>query len=92
MYELLFQLFKNNPLILIRCSESLQFFSKISDNSVDKQDVTCYINFNNKLKKVSGEKAKDWFTYHSDEGDGAYYTANIVESDFDKWISNGMKD
>ena len=23
------------------------FFSKISDNSVDKQDVTCYINFNN---------------------------------------------
>lgn len=51
-----------------------------------------YINFINKLKKVSGEKAKDWFTYHSDEGDGAYYTANIVKSDFDKWISNGMKD
>ncbi|ERK42675.1 hypothetical protein HMPREF0373_02779 [Eubacterium ramulus ATCC 29099] len=47
MYELPFQLFRNNPLILIRCTESLQFFSKISDNSVDKQDVTCYINFNN---------------------------------------------
>lgn len=51
-----------------------------------------YINFIDKLKEVSGGKAKDWFTYHSDEGDGAYYTANIVKSDFDKWISNGMKD
>ena len=27
---------------------------------------------------------------HSDEGDGAYYTASIVKLDFDKWISNGM--
>ena len=51
-----------------------------------------YINFIDKLKEVSGEKAKDWFKYHSDEGDGAYYTANIVNSNFDKWISNGMID
>lgn len=51
-----------------------------------------YINFIDKLKEVSGEKVKDWFAYHSDEGDGAYYTANIVKSDFDKWVSNGMKD
>lgn len=51
-----------------------------------------YINFIDKLKEVSGEKAKDWFKYHSDEGDGAYYTANIVKSNFDKWISNGMID
>lgn len=51
-----------------------------------------YINFIDKLKEVSGEKAKDWFKHHLDEGDGAYYTANIVKSNFDKWISNGMND
>ena len=49
-----------------------------------------YSNFIDELIKVSGEKARDWFTYHSDEGDGAYYTANIVKSDFNKWICDGM--
>lgn len=51
-----------------------------------------YINFIDRLKEVSGEKAKDWFTYHSDEGEGAYYTANIIKTGFDNWISGGMKD
>lgn len=51
-----------------------------------------YINFIDRLKEVSGEKAKDWFTYHPDEGEGAYYTANIIKTGFDNWISNGMKD
>ena len=51
-----------------------------------------YVNFIDKLKEVAGEDAEGWFVYHSDEGDGAYYTANIVKSDFNKWISNGMKD
>ena len=49
-----------------------------------------YSNFIDRLIKVCGEKARDWFTYHSDEGDGAYYTANIVKSDFDQWICDGM--
>ena len=52
-----------------------------------------YINFIDKLQeRNSGKDVKEWFTYHSDEGDGVYYTAGIVKSDFDKWISNGMKD
>ena len=51
-----------------------------------------YINFIDKLQEKSGKDAKNWFTYHSDEGDGAYYTANIIKTDFDKWISDGMKD
>lgn len=50
-----------------------------------------YINFIDKLKEKSGKDAKDWFTYNSDEVDGAYYTANIVKKNFDKWISDGMK-
>lgn len=52
-----------------------------------------YSNFIEKLQERNSEKdVKSWFTYHSDEGDGAYYTASIVKSDFDMWISNGMKD
>ncbi len=51
-----------------------------------------YINFIDKLQEKSGKDAKDWFTYHLDERDGAYYTANIIKMDFDKWISDGMKD
>ena len=51
-----------------------------------------YINFIDKLQEKFGKDVKDWFTYHSDEGDGAYYTANIIKTDFDKWISDGMKD
>lgn len=50
-----------------------------------------YNNFIDELQERNSEKnVKGWFTYHSDEGDGAYYTASIVKLDFDKWISNGM--
>lgn len=52
-----------------------------------------YSNFIDKLQERNSEKnVKEWFTYHSDEGDGAYYTASIVKTGFDKWISNGMSD
>ena len=32
-----------------------------------------------------------WFTYHKDEGEGDYYTADIIKIDFDNWIKAGMK-
>lgn len=51
-----------------------------------------YINFIDKLQKESKKDVKTWFTYHSDEGNGAYYTADIIIDDFNKWIFNGMKD
>lgn len=52
-----------------------------------------YINFIDKLEKNnSDKKPREWFTYHADEGDGVYYTANIIKSDFDAWITGGMKD
>lgn len=51
-----------------------------------------YSNFIDKLEKNNpGKKPQEWFTYHHDEGDGAYYTANIVKADFNNWIENGMK-
>lgn len=52
-----------------------------------------YINFIDELQQIDSDKnVKSWFTYHSDEGDGEYYTANIVKTGFDRWITNGMKD
>ncbi len=52
-----------------------------------------YSNFIDKLQERNSEKnVRDWFTYHSDEGDGDYYTASIVKTDFHNWISNGMSD
>lgn len=52
-----------------------------------------YINFIDKLEENNSEKnPKDWFTYHSDEGNGAFYTADIIKMGFNNWISNGMPD
>lgn len=52
-----------------------------------------YTNFIDKLQKANPDTdVKGWFTYHSDEGDGAYYTANIIKTDFNNWIINGMED
>lgn len=52
-----------------------------------------YNNFIEALKKRNKSKdVESWFTYHADEGDGAYYTASVIKTDFDKWISQGMPD
>ena len=54
--------------------------------------VSSYNNFIETLKERNNDKnPEEWFTYHNDSN-GEYYTANIVKTDFDKWISNGMKD
>lgn len=50
-----------------------------------------YSSFIDALKKRNeGKDVESWFTYHSDEGEGAYYTASVIKSDFDEWISQGM--
>lgn len=52
-----------------------------------------YINFIEKLEENNSEKnPRNWFTYHSDEGDGVYYTANIVDTAFNDWVTGGMKE
>ena len=62
-------------------------------NSVLVYSSCSYSNFIDKLQERNPNKdVKSWFTYHSDEGNGAYYTANVVKKDFDDWISNGMND
>ena len=52
-----------------------------------------YNNFIDILQERNPNKdVKSWFVYHSDEDDGLYYSANIIKTDFNDWISNGMKD
>lgn len=50
-----------------------------------------YINFINKLvEKKSG--AESWFKQYYSSNHGTYYCGNIINSEFNKWISDGMKD
>ncbi len=52
-----------------------------------------YINFIDKLvEENKNKKPREWFKYYKDNGEGAYYTANIIKSNFNKWVSNGMVD
>lgn len=50
-----------------------------------------YSNFIDKLVEKN-DAAKSWFTEKYDSSYGTYYYANIVKSDFEKWINNGMED
>ena len=43
------------------------------------------------IKNDPDKNPKGWFTYHKDEGEGDYYTANIIKTGFDNWINSGMK-
>ena len=46
-----------------------------------------------KMKEANPNKnVESWFTYHKDEGEGAYYTAGLVKTEFNDWIRAGMKD
>jgi class 3 adenylate cyclase len=49
-----------------------------------------YNNFIDELVSRSGEKAKEWFTQRYSSSYGTYYDANIVKTDFDDWIDEGM--
>ena len=52
----------------------------------------CYHNFIEELEKIDkNENPKSWFELKYDEYDDYYYTADIVKSEFDKWISDGMR-
>lgn len=52
-----------------------------------------FSNFIDKLEEtVADETPRDWFEYVNDSEIGGFYTANIIKADFNKWISDGMKD
>ncbi|MGL5714643.1 MAG: adenylate/guanylate cyclase domain-containing protein [Paraclostridium sp.] len=49
-----------------------------------------YSNIIDQLVSSSGEGAKEWFKYHYDSNYGTYYDSNIIISDFNSWIEQGM--
>ena len=52
-----------------------------------------YSNFIDKLVENNKNKSpKEWFHEHFDNTNKTYYSADIIKTDFDTWISNGMKD
>ncbi|EES50704.1 adenylate cyclase [Clostridium botulinum] len=51
-----------------------------------------YNNFINQLVENNGDDAKGWFTEHTNTEYGTYYDADIIKSDFNDWINNGMKE
>lgn len=51
-----------------------------------------YCNTINKLRENNSEKDVDsWFEKYDDADLGIFYCANIIKSNFDEWISEGMK-
>lgn len=74
-------------------ASNLSSIGNKNGNSALVYSYYSYINFIEKLEKDnSSKKPKNWFTRHSDEKNGVYYTADIIIGNFNKWISNGMKD
>lgn len=43
-------------------------------------------------KKNRKSKLKEWFNKHYDEQLGTYYSADIIKTEFNSWILDGMKD
>ncbi len=51
-----------------------------------------YDNFIDQLVEDSGDEAKNWFSKHSYTEYGTYYDANLIKTEFNDWINDGMKD
>ena len=71
-------------------------FSSLGNKKVNSALVYSSCSYNNFIDSLQARNpkkdVKGWFTYHSDDGDGEYYTANIIKREFDNWISDGMED
>lgn len=65
--------------------------NKEGNDSIVFSECT-YSNIIDDLVKKSGEEARKWFTQKYDNELGTYYHANIIKTDFNDWINNGMKD
>ena len=70
--------------------------SSLGNKNGNSALVYSYCSYNNFIEALEerneGKNLRGWFTYHSDVTNGVYYTADVVKSDFDKWIADGMKD
>lgn len=71
-------------------ASNLSSLGNKSEYDVIVLSSSTYSNIIDIMVKNSGEEAKSWFTerYHSDYG--TFYDANIIKSEFNQWISDGM--
>lgn len=77
----------------VSCASNFSSIGNKNGNPPLVYSECSYINFIEKLEENNPNKnPRDWFTYHEDEGDGDYYTANVTKEAFDDWIKDGMKD
>ena len=50
-----------------------------------------YINFIEKLiENTPNDNPKSWFEKYNTNEYGIYYSANIIKTNFNNWIENGM--
>ena len=74
-------------------ASNLSAIANKNGNSPLMYSKCSYDNFIDELVSCNSEKEpRKWFTFHSDAINGNYYTANIIDTDFDSWIAEGMKD
>ena len=74
-------------------ASNLSSLGNKNGNSALVYSYCSYYNFIEALEERNeGKNPRGWFTYHSDVANGVYYTADVVKSNFDKWIVGGMKD
>lgn len=70
-------------------------FSSLGNRNGNQSIIfsTCtYENIIDILVKDNGELARDWFNKKHSTKYGHYYEANIIKTNFDNWIKEGMKD
>lgn len=48
--------------------------------------------YNCYMEKQTNKDAENWWESEFDSTHGSYYHGNVVKSDFNSWITNGMKD
>jgi len=68
-------------------------FSGFGNKNGCKSLVFSYVSYINIIERLKTENkdAESWFTEKYDLELGRYYTANIVKTEFNDWIENGMK-
>lgn len=82
---------------LVWIGESVAIASKLSDlgnkNGIDPivMSETFYINYI-EVQKKSNDNAENWWTKKTDSAYGTYYYGNVVKTNFNDWINDGMKE
>lgn len=86
----------NNPVWIGSAVTEASNLSSIANKNnyrpIAFSDIT-YINIIDKLKENNSEKNVDtWFTQHTLTQLGTFYCSDIIRTQFDNWINNGMKE